>query len=342
MTEHPEVQHLLDEAVRERGLPGIVSEIRDERGRWFGSAGVSDTATGRARAAQEQFRIGSATKAFTATVVLQLVAEGKLSLDDSVDKWLPGLITSDGGTAITVRQLLNHTSGLFTHTDDDQVRAGTGWRPEQLVRLAMTHPPYFAPGAGFRYSNTNYVIAGMLIERVTENPLAQEISHRISKPLALTATYPAGIETVIAGPHPRHYTTMFNPAPDAEIYDITESDQTWSGASGDMVSTTGDLQVFLHALLTGRLLPPDQQRDMWTTVSTDGAEWVEHTRYGLGVFEQELPGGPTVYGLAGATMGSWTWAMGTRDGTRIVVIHTNGDWNDPMDVFRAAIKAALP
>lgn len=100
--------------------------------------------------------------------------------------------------------------------------------------------------------------------------------------------------------------------------------------------------MFLHALLTGQLLPPDQQREMWTTVSTDGADWVANTRYGLGVFEQELPGGPTVYGLAGATMGSWTWAMGSRDGERIVVTHTNGDWHDPMSVFLAVIKAALP
>ncbi|MFF3222035.1 serine hydrolase domain-containing protein [Nocardia suismassiliense] len=339
MTAHPEVQQLLDEAVRERGLPGIVSEIRDNQGRWFGAAGVADTSAGRARAEHEQFRIGSATKAFTATVVLQLVAEGKLSLDDTVERWLPGLVAGNGndGTAISIRQLLDHTSGLFNHTDDEQVHSAEGWRPEQLVRIATTHPPYFAPGAHFRYANTNYLLAGLLIEQVTNAPLAQEIIHRICEPLGLTGTYCAGIETKIRGPHPRHYSTLFDPTPDAAVHDLTEMDQTWSGAAGDMVSTTGDLQVFLHALLTGQLLPPAQQREMWTTVCTEGAEWVPDTRYGCGVFEQQLPCGTTVYGLSGATMGSWTWAMGSRDGERIVVTHTNGDWNDPLEVFLAVL-----
>lgn len=339
MSDHPEVQTLLDEAVCE-GLPGIICEIRDERGRWFGAAGVADTTTGRQRDEQEQFRIGSATKAFTATVVLQLVAEGKLSLDDPVDSWLPGLIAGNGndGTSITIRQLLDHTSGLFTHTDDEQVRSGEGWLPEQLVRIAVTHPPYFPPGAGFRYSNTNYVVAGMIVERVTNEPIAQEISRRISEPLGLTGTYSAGTETRIRGPHPRHYSTLFNPAPEAEVHDITEMDQTWSGAAGDMISTTGDLQLFLCALLSGQLLPPAQHQQMWTTISTDGSDWVPHTRYGLGVFSQELPSGATVYGLGGATMGSWTWAMGSRDGSRIVVTQTNGDWNDPLDVFTTVLQ----
>ncbi|MFI9401760.1 serine hydrolase domain-containing protein [Nocardia sp. NPDC052316] len=339
MTAHPEVQQLLDEAVCERGLPGIVCEIRDGQGRWFGAAGVADTSTGRPRAEHEEFRIGSATKAFTATVILQLVAEGKLNLGDTVEKWLPGLVAGNGndGSAISIRQLLDHTSGLFNHTDDEQVRSAEGWHPEQLVRIATRHPPHSAPGAQFRYANTNYILAGLLIEQVTNTPPAQEISRRICAPLGLTGTYCAGTGTEIRGPHPRHYSTLFDPAPDATVHDITEMDQTWAGAAGDMVSTTGDLQVFLHALLTGQLLPPAQQREMWTTVATDGAQWVPDTRYGCGVFEQQLPCGTTVYGLSGATMGSWTWAMGSRDGTRTVVTHTNGDWNDPMAVFLAVL-----
>ncbi|AFU05778.1 serine hydrolase domain-containing protein [Nocardia brasiliensis] len=340
MAGHPEVQTLLDEAVRDGGLPGIVCEIRDPGGRWFGAAGVSDTTTGRHRDPAERFRIGSATKSFTATVLLQLVGEGKLTLDDTVQRWLPGLVAGNGndGRRITVGQLLDHTSGLFDHTDDDEVRGGEGWKPEQLVRLALNHPPYHPPGLRFRYSNTNYVLAGMLIERVTGLSVAQEVSARISGPLGLAGTYSAGIEQRIRGPHPRHYSTLFDPAPDAEVHDLTELDQTWAGAAGDMVSTTGDLQVFLRALLTGELLPPAQHTRMWTTVSTAGAEWVPHTAYGLGVFTQQLSCGTIVHGIGGATMGSWSWAMGDRTGERVVVVQTNGDWNNPLDLFTTILQ----
>ncbi|MGX1771196.1 serine hydrolase domain-containing protein [Nocardia brasiliensis] len=340
MTGHPEVQALLDEAVRDGGLPGIVCEIRDAHGRWFGAAGVSDITTGRPRDGAEQFRIGSATKAFTATVLLQLVGEGKLELGDTLQHWLPGLVEGKGndGRRITVGQLLDHTSGLFDHTDDEEVRGGEGWQPEQLVRLALGHPPYNPPGLRFHYSNTNYVLAGLLIERVTGRAVAEEISARISEPLGLAGTYSAGTEQHLRGLHPQHYSTLFDPSPDAEVHDLTDLDQTWAGAAGDMVSTTGDLHVFLRALLTGALLPPAQHTRMWTTVSTEGTGWVPHTTYGLGVFTQQLPCGTTVYGIGGATMGSWSWAMGDRAGERVVVLQTNGDWNNPLDVFTTVLQ----
>lgn len=128
-----EVQRLLETAVIEQGYPGAITEIRNGTQQWFGSAGVADTATGRPRTPQEQFRVGSITKTFTATLVLQLAAEYRLSLDDAVEKWLPGLVQGNGhdGGKITIRQLLNHTSGIFAYTLDEGM-LGRYWTPKLL------------------------------------------------------------------------------------------------------------------------------------------------------------------------------------------------------------------
>ena len=136
------VQRALDDAVAKGGAPGIVAEVRDGPGKWFGSAGEADTKTGRKRQPQERFRIGSATKAFTATVVLQLAAERKLSLDDTVDTWLPGLVKGNGydGGEITIRQLLNHTSGIFT-TSATRISSSRAWVPRGSSTATTSTPP---------------------------------------------------------------------------------------------------------------------------------------------------------------------------------------------------------
>lgn len=148
-----DVQRALDRAVGERGLPGILAEVRDHRGPWFGTAGVADTQTGRARRRADRFRIGSAAKTFTATVMLQLVAEGKVGLDDTVDQHLPGVVSGHGhdGSKITVRHLLNQTSGIVDYFSDPEMLSrydGPGflqhrydhYLPEQLIQFAMAHP----------------------------------------------------------------------------------------------------------------------------------------------------------------------------------------------------------
>uniref|UniRef100_UPI001C60334C serine hydrolase domain-containing protein n=1 Tax=Nonomuraea rhizosphaerae TaxID=2665663 RepID=UPI001C60334C len=315
---HAQVQEALDQAVAGGGAPGMVAEVRDRRGRWFGSAGVADTRTGRKRQPQERFRIGSASKAFTATVVLQLAAEGKLSLDDTVDKWLPGLVkgnNNDGGT-ITVRHLLNHTSGIFNYGNDKEEFAkfsGPAWlehrydayAPEQLVKIGLRNPRSFeAPGDGFVYSNTGYVLAGMIVEKVTGRTLAGEIERRVVRPLGLTGTYLPGKETKIRGPHPRHYSTLFAAETDAKVYDVTDQSATIGWAAGGMVSTVADLNRFTSALLRGTLLPPAQRREMFAMVKTgikmpDGTwkdTWIPGTTYGAGVFSWELSCGAKVWG----------------------------------------------
>ncbi|WP_205315507.1 serine hydrolase domain-containing protein [Nonomuraea lactucae] len=316
---HARIQRVLDEAVSGGGSPGIVAELRDRHARpWFGTAGVADMTTGSPRRPGEHFRIGSFTKAFTATVVLQLAAEGGLTLDDTVAKWLPGVVEEHlgaDGTKITIRRLLNHTSGL----------------PDAIP--GQETPPPEEPGKRFIYSKVNYNLAGMIVERATGSTLANEIERRIARPLRLTGTYLPGAERTLRAPHARHYSRLGQSGPDAEIHDVTEMDVSWAGAAGGMISTTSDLHRFLRALLRGSLVPPAQRKEMFTTVSTEGSGWVPNTRYGLGVYSQKLRCGATVWGGGGFIQGSATYAMGDRQGTRTLVSNLNGDWDDFLKTF---------
>ncbi|MFJ7249424.1 serine hydrolase domain-containing protein [Kitasatospora sp. NPDC098652] len=349
------IQDALEQAVAE-GLPGIVAEVRDGDRSWFGTAGVADIETGRARTRGEQFYIGSLTKAFTATVAFKLVDEHRLRLDDTVEQWLPGLVQGNGndGSAITVRHLLHQTSGLVNYAFDDPDMMNryitTGylthrfdkWTPEQLIQLAMKYPPYFAPGTAFRYSNANYMLLGLIIERASGRSFAEELSRLILHPLGLTGTYLPGAETTISGPHPRMYTKLPVGDPDAKVYDVTEWDTSLGWAAGGIVSTTGDLGRFFGALLGGELFSPALQAEMWATVSTEGSGWIPNTRYGMGTFEQTLPNGVTVFGGGGALNGSWTYVMGTRDGKHLVVCNVNGDWVNPLAAFFKVLEAQFP
>ncbi|MFI7440709.1 serine hydrolase domain-containing protein [Nonomuraea indica] len=355
----PAVQRALDAAVAKGGAPGIVAEVRDRKGVWFGSAGVADIRTGRKRLQAERFRIGSTTKAFTATVVLQLAAERKLTLDDTVEKWLPGLVQGNGydGRRITIRMLLNHSSGIFNYGNDAEFFAkGTGdawyehrhdsYTPEQLVRIGLTNAagPYFEPGKGFGYSNTNYFLAAMIIEKVTGRTYGEEVHRRIIRPLGLTSTYLPGTESKIRGAHPRHYSTLFSPDPDPELHDATEMNQSFAWAAGGIVSSTGDLQRFFRALLGGRLLPPAQQREMFdnpvdTSVTGKAHPWIPGTRYGLGVFTQKLSCGGAVWGNGGLTYGSWTYAMGSRDGKHLLTSQINGDRSSGLSALTGVLEA---
>jgi D-alanyl-D-alanine carboxypeptidase len=348
----PQVRPLLDRAVADGGVPGILSEVRDGRWRWFGTAGVADLTAGGERSRRDRFHIGSATKTFTATVALQLVAERRLRLDDTVERWLPGLVQGNGndGGQITVRQLLNHTSGLFDYLrDQEAVNQHEVPTPEQLVRVAMAHPPLFAPGASWAYGNTNYVLVGMIVERAGHLPLADQIDRRITQPLGLTGTYlPRGGDRAINGPHSRHYTKLYSPDPNAPVHDVTELNSSPFWAGGGMISTAGDLNRFFGALLGGRLLPPAQQREMFTDLVPTPQDWVPNTEYGLGITSLDLKchpgGGPKVWGMGGAILGSWSYTYGTRDGGHLVTTNVNGDWahgpwRTPIDIFTDVLEA---
>lgn len=350
---HAETQQVLDQAVVPGGHQGVVAEIRNGHRMWFGSAGVSDITTGRERSRDERFRIGSITKAFTATLVLQLEAEGKLSLDDTVEEWLPGLVQGNGndGTTITIRDLLNQTSHIpnYAYEDPEMLSNETSekyltyrftrWRPEQLVAIAMKYPPHITT-SGFWYSNANYQLAGMIIEKVTGSTYAEQLHRRIVRPLGLTGTYlPRDGEYTIRGKHTRLYSILWNQNPDAPLHDVTELDASMGFAAGGIVSTTRDLSRFLDVLLRGTFLPPAQHKTMWDTVSTEGAQWLEHTTYGTGVWKQTLDCGVTVQGFGGFINGTLSYGMGTPDGRHTVVINLNGDRNQPFATLNAVLAA---
>jgi D-alanyl-D-alanine carboxypeptidase len=317
------------------GAPGVLAEADDAHGAWNASAGVADRRSGQPPRAGDRFRIGSITKTFVATVLLQLEAEGRLDVDDTVERWLPGLVRGHGndGSRITLRQLLDHTSGLYDYTADPGFRAahfGPAFlahrydthTPSELVRTATAHPPLFAPGAGWHYSNTDYVLAGMVIRAVTGHGYAREIERRILRPLGLHATSLPGDSPRLPGRHGRAYSRLYDSGPHGTVHDVTRFDPSLAGASGEMVSTTGDLITFVRGLLDGRLLPARQLAEMTTTVRSG----TPHVRYGLGLREERLPCGKTVWGHDGGIYGSQSAVFTTRDGRHAAAFDINGDF----------------
>ncbi|WP_326810217.1 beta-lactamase family protein [Streptomyces scopuliridis] len=334
---HHATQQQLDAAVSD-GVPGGLAQVTDRDGVWNGAAGVADRTTGRERLPRDTYRIASLTKTFVATVLLQLEAEGRLDLDDTVESRLPGVVRGSGhdGRTVTVRQLLNHTSGIFNYNSDPEFRqkvAGDGfltyryntWQPEQLIALAMSHPPYFAPGTDFHYSNTNYILAGMIVERVTGRPYGTEIERRILRPLKLRATSAPGTDVRMPHPSGRAYSKLLSPDPAAEIHDVTELNPTVAGASGSMISNSADLQRFYRALLRGELLPAEQLTEMMDTVDV-GAGAPSGYGYGLGLLRQQLPCGVEIWGHGGDTRGSQSAVAMTRDGSHSIAFNFNADW----------------
>ncbi|MFB6889028.1 serine hydrolase domain-containing protein [Kitasatospora sp. NPDC056327] len=319
----------LRELVEHGGATAALAEIRlPGHTRWRGAAGTSDLATGQPARPDGRFRIGSVTKTFVSTVVLQLVGEGRLRLDDPVERHLPGVVPN--GSAITVRQLLNHTSGLFNFTEDERFLVKNqaeledyaygrwrfrNYRPEQLAAVSAEHPPYFAPGQGWKYSNTNYVLAGMIINKVTGRTWQREAERRIIRPLNLDDTAFPGSETGLGGPHAHAYGDM--PAGPA---DITRLNPSVVDAAGNGISTTADLNRFHAALFGGKLLRPAEMAALTDTVPT-GAEG---SGYGLGVVRIDLgPGCEAAWGHDGGLPGWSTLLLGSRDGRRQFALSHN-------------------
>ncbi|MGA5797922.1 serine hydrolase domain-containing protein [Streptomyces cellulosae] len=331
-------------AAVEGGVPGVTLRAEDRRGVWTTTAGVGNLSTERPRSPHDRYRVGSITKTFVATVLLQLEAEGRLSLDDTVDSWLPGLVTGNGhdGTRITLRQLLNHTSGIFNYTADEDFGRTYFLKdgflrhrydtlgPEELVRVAMSHEPDFAPGAGWNYSNTNYVLAGMVIEKATGRPYGEEIRRRVITPLHLTGTSVPGTRTGVPGPSSRAYGKLTEDG-SGPVHDVTRLNPSMASSAGEMISDSQDLNRFYRALLTGRLLPRKQLEKMTDTVAVN-----DRNGYGLGLMSTELSCGVTVWGHGGGIHGSTSDAVTTRDGRHSVAFNFNGDWTgDPGAVIEA-------
>nr|WP_107118759.1 serine hydrolase domain-containing protein [Streptomyces cellostaticus] len=307
------VQKDLNTLVHTDGVPAALASVQGRDGRTrTHTAGVGDLATGAKVPRDGQVRIGSNTKTFTAVVVLQLVGEGKIGLDAPVDTYLPGLVRGDGidGRRITVRQLLQQNSGLPNYSKylSDDIRY---YDPRELLDLALQHEADFAPGAKWAYSNTNYLVAGLIIQKVTGRPLAEEIDRRVIKRIGLRHTYfPSPGEVTIRERHPTGY---YQDSAGAPLVDATEWDPSWAWAAGQLVSTNSDLNRFFTALLAGRLLPKAQLDQMRTTVPAD-YPFPAGARYGLGIVSTPLSCGGVYWGHGGSMTGYETRGGATEDG----------------------------
>ena len=308
----------------EAGYPAALAAVSDSKGESAGVAvGKGSLETGQAPPMDGEVRIGSNTKTFVAVVVMQLVQEGKVGLDEPIETYLPGLIKGEGvdGSKITVRQLLQHTSGL---PDFDETLVGTTdvfqYRhhyvtPRDVLDSALSKPAQFEPGAQWKYTNTNYIVLGMLIERVSQRPVGEQIDERIVKKLGLSHTYfPAPGEEKIRGTHPQGYHLSAG----GKLEDITEMDPAWAWAAGAMVSTPSELNTFFQAVLDGRLLTQASIQEMKKGVDIGSGGRV----YGLGLIGTPLSCGGTAWGHGGDIAGYHTRGGVGPDGTAVTVAVT--------------------
>ncbi|MCC3779525.1 serine hydrolase [Streptomyces sp. UNOB3_S3] len=350
--DRPELQKAIQDFV-DSGFAGVQMRVHDERGEWVGSAGVRKLGETAEPPTNGLSWAGSSIKTFTATLVLQLVAEGRIGLDAPVSDHLPELGLD---RRITVRMLLQHTSGLFNYTGeyypdgtivpgipatgkewvDNRFRA---YRPEELVRLALSKPARFEPGTDWSYSNTNYTLAQLLIEKLTGRSYAEEMQRRLVRPLGLPGTLVPGNRTELPGPHSHGY-YRYQDADEWKVVDVTRQNLSLLAAAGDLISTTEDLHTFFSALMSGRLLPEPLLDEMRTPHPKSG-----DFRYGLGLFVQDLgPGHGTVYHHNGSPPGGYGALMySTPDGSRTLTASlTTGDAAiDPAAEFPKALDALV-
>ncbi|MEI7830972.1 MAG: serine hydrolase domain-containing protein, partial [Prolixibacteraceae bacterium] len=256
-----QLKAVTDSLIKNTDIPGIVALVSDKKRGidWLYAAGVSNKETKAAMNVNHTFRIASNTKTFTGTVLLQLVGEGKISLSDKVTKYFPQYTATN---AITLTMLANMTSGIFDFSDDDRWVSAFKttplriWTPAELVDLSLSHPLLYTPGTQLKYTNTNTILLGMIIEKVTGNKLETEINNRIVVPLQLKSTGYISSGTALPGNHGRGYD--FGEM--GITGDVTESyDASNLGAAGAVYSTPRELQKFIESLAEGGLLPDSLQ-----------------------------------------------------------------------------------
>ncbi|GAA2103954.1 serine hydrolase domain-containing protein [Streptomyces albiaxialis] len=304
-------------------------------GTWRGSAGVADVRTGRDALPHGRFRAGSTTKVFTAAVVLQLAAERRVALDAPVARYLPDLLP-ERYAKVTVGQLLNHTSGIpaadIPAGDFEELYAHRfeTVAPRALVASATAKKPEFRPGTRQHYLNINYTVLGFLVEKLTHTSYEEAVSARVLRPLGLRQTSLPGHDPRLTGPHNRGYQRV--PAKDGgtRLLDVTEWNSSASWAAGDLISTTADLERFLHALFRGDVVPSSTLRNMFTVPDVpmydpepgDG-EKPQPAAYSMGLTRTTLPDGTDVWGKSGGRYGYNTLMAARRDLSRTLVYSVN-------------------
>ncbi|WP_227981262.1 serine hydrolase domain-containing protein [Nocardia spumae] len=331
------------EAVQRAGIPGLFAEVRDRGRIWRGAAGVADLDTARPVGAEMRHRVGSITKTFTAAAVLQQVDNGAIALDTPIGHYLPHLVPGPRGGEITVRMLINHTSGLAEYLpraypslaafpaladttpkslDDNRF---TRFRPAELIEMGVSAPATGAPGStpGV-YSNTNYLLLCELLESVTGIAAAKYITGNVIERAGLSGTeLPDGPD--IAGPHALHYESWFgmiDPPRDYSVYDMS-----WVGPAASLISTVADLNRFFGLLLAGDIISRSSLALMQQTVPVISFEG-KMIEYGLGLHKTTLPGHGTFWGHDGSVWGGGAISMTSADGTRQLSVAVNLQrWN---------------
>ncbi|WP_394840895.1 beta-lactamase family protein [Pendulispora brunnea] len=318
----------LESVRRSADIVGALAEVMTPEGVIRARAGVGTLGKEEPVPWDAQFRVASVTKSFVAIVVLQLVGEAELSLEDSVERWLPGVVAGQGydGNAITVRQLLQHTSGIFDYVRDEQLQKylsedfaralSDQTPPETLVAMAMKHPPAFAPGQRWGYSNTNYLLAGMIIKTITGRDWSEEVVRRIVVPLELKHTFVTTTDPVLPTPHAQAY---FRVTAGADPIDTTENTLEHTADSA-IVSTTADLNRFYRALMTGKLLRAQELTEMQRTVPMPEGVGPEGTRAGLGIFWTPTVCGGYWHHAGDSPVAPHTRTGVTADGARSIVL----------------------
>ncbi len=332
------LQPQIEEQMTNLRIPGalVYVDVPGE-GTWSQAFGTGNIEGDTPITPNDHFRIGSNTKTFTGTVILQLMDEGKLGLDDPVSEYQPEV---PNGENITIRQLLNMSSGLFSYTEDEDFNQTLDtepqkvWEPEELVEIGFSHPPDFSPGEGFQYSNTNTVLLGMIIEQLTGQPLEQEFQDRIFVPLGMgNSLFPERSSAAIPDPHPRGYMYQTNveslntselqeeEAEQAdesagEPNDVTDENPSWGWAAGAAISTLNDMIIWAKADATGALLSSEAQKERLTWVSPPPSPGAQ---YGLAI--AEFPGG--FIGHDGQLPGFNSFVAHNPEAGATIVVFTN-------------------
>ncbi|MFF0777390.1 serine hydrolase domain-containing protein [Streptomyces sp. NPDC003720] len=305
----------------DQGAPGALARVDDGDDSYLVTRGFADRSTRQGISAADRFRIGSVTKSFSAVVLLQLADEHKLDLDAPVNRYLPKLLPDD---RITVRHVLSHRSGLYDYSNDMFAQSVSGFEAvrnkvfgyRDLVALSLKKPRTNAPGAAYAYSNTNYVVAGLLIEKLTGASVRSAYEKRLITPLGLRDTFYVHPDTKIPGRHAHGYLTP--DAAGAKLVDATDQTASWAQSAGALISSARDLNTFYSALLRGKLLSAARLAEMERFTRVDAT-----TSYGLGLRRRDLSCGVSVYGHTGAVQGFYTYAFASKDGKRALTAAAN-------------------
>jgi D-alanyl-D-alanine carboxypeptidase len=310
------LQSRLDQLVA-AGVPGVIVLVRNGTQTTTLVAGVSDVTTNDPMQTDMRLRVASLAKSYVAAIVLQLVSEGKIALDDSVGRWLPGVVPN--GKNITIEQLLGHRSGIFDYGSDPRLFEpyfagdfGFVWKPLELVALATSHDPLFAPGGGPSYSSTDYVLLGLIIEKVTGDRLGEEMKARIFDPLHLQATTFATSQK-IEEPYAHGYLRRGA----KHLIDVTRISPSHVWAGGNIVATAQDVATFYDALFSGQLVPADLLQKMKDATFNP-------SNIGLGIFQNTFSCG-LFYGHDGTIAGYFSFAYQSEDGSRTIVMLANSN-----------------